>query len=151
MRIYEVATVERISAVDLAQKIVRIYNMPNPTVSDYRWLLAKSEDEYAKHIINRALGKNYVDTYRLDDVDFYELDRASTLAQALNILNTVEHQINLRAKSEIKQSTDEFLNSEEIKQLAKEKAYVDLQNAYADKVSKSEAHVSSLASLAVDI
>ena len=90
MRIYEVATVERISAVDLAQKIIRIYNMPNPTVANYRWLLAKSEDEYAKHIINKALGRNYVDTYRLDDVDFYELDRASTLAQALNILNTVE-------------------------------------------------------------
>ena len=51
MRIFEIAQVERMSGFDLARRIIEIYNSENATVAEYKWLVAKSKDDYAKHII----------------------------------------------------------------------------------------------------
>ena len=151
MRLFEIATVEKTRAIELARKIIEVYESENATVAEYNWLVRKSEDEYAKHILNKAIGRRSFNYLKVDEIDDYLLDDASTLCRAMNILREVEKMTHLKAETEIKQSTDEFLNSTELKQLAQQQAYIDLQNAYKDNVSDSAKRVSSLASLATDI
>lgn len=151
MRLFEIATVEKTSAIELARKIIEVYESENATVAEYNWLVRKSEDEYAKHILNKAIGRRSFNYLKVDEIDDYLLDDASTLCRAMNILREVEKMTHLKAETAIKQSTDEFLNSEELKQLAQQQAYIDLQNAYKDNVSDSAKRVSSLASLATEL
>ena len=43
------------------------------------------------------------------------------------------------------------MNSEEMAEIAKQQAFIDLQNSYTEEQTDSAKRVSSLASLAVDI
>lgn len=145
MRLFEIANVERMSAIDIARQIIDVYHSENPTVAEYNWLIRKSEDEYAKHLMGKAMGRYSFNYFDIDSIDGGMLDDASELAQALNILTEIEEEQKLRAETKIKQATDEFLNSEEIKLLAQQKAYADLQNTYAKHVADNNAVVSNLA------
>lgn len=151
MRLFEIATVERTSAISIARKIIYIYNCTNATVAEYNWLLKKSEDEYLKHMLSKALSKRNFNYMNLDLLDTYLLNDASELAEALNILHTVERNLHLKAEAEIKQTTDEFLNTAEIQQIAQQKALVDLQNSYAKEYADSNAVVSKLAQQATTL
>lgn len=151
MRLFEIATVERTSAISIARKIIYIYNCTNATVAEYKWLLKKSEDEYLKHMLSKALSKRNFNYMNLELLDTYLLNDASELAEALNILHTVERNLHLKAEAEIKQTTDEFLNTAEIQQIAQQKALVDLQNSYAKEYADSNAVVSKLAQQATTL
>lgn len=151
MRLFEIATVERTSAISIARKIIYIYNCTNATVAEYNWLLKKSEDEYLKHMLSKALSKRNFNYMNLELLDTYLLNDASELAEALNILHTVERNLHLKAEAEIKQTTDEFLNTAEIQQIAQQKALVDLQNSYAKEYADSNAVVSKLAQQATTL
>jgi len=151
MRLFEIAVVEKTSAIELARKIIDLYNCDNLSVAEYNWLVRKSEDEYAKHILNKAISRRSFNYMKVDEIDDYLLDDASTLCRAVNILREIEKMTHLKAETAIKQSTDEFLNSEELKQLAQQQAYVDLQNSYAEDYADSSKHVSKLAQRASKI
>ena len=113
MRLFEIAVVEKTSAIELARKIIDLYNCDNLSVAEYNWLVRKSEDEYAKHILNKAISRRSFNYLKVDEIDDYLLDDASTLCRAMNILREIEKMTHLKAETEIKQSTDEFLNSTE--------------------------------------
>ena len=151
MRIFEIAQVEQVSGFDLARRIIEIYNSENATVSEYKWLVAKSKDDYAKHILNKALSSRQVNYMRAYDIDDVILDEAGELAEALNILSEIEKEQQLRTTTKIKQATDEFINSEELRKLAQQQIYRDMQDEYAEETAKSSAIVSKLASRATRI
>ena len=115
---FEIAQVERMSGFDLARRIIEIYNSENATVSEYKWLVAKSKDDYAKHILNKTLSSRQVNYMRAYDIDDVILDEAGELAEALNILSEIEKEQQLRTTTKIKQATDDFINSEELRKLA---------------------------------
>ena len=151
MRIFEIAQVEQVSGFDLARRIIEIYNSENATVSEYKWLVAKSKDDYAKHILNKTLSSRQVNYMRAYDIDDVILDEAGELAEALNILSEIEKEQQLRTTTKIKQATDEFINSEELRKLAQQQIYRDMQDEYAEETAKSSAIVSKLASRATRI
>ena len=151
MRIFEIAQVEQVSGFDLARRIIEIYNSENATVAEYKWLVAKSKDDYAKHILNKALSSRQVNYMRAYDIDDVILDEAGELAEALNILSEIEKEQQLRTTTKIKQATDEFINSEELRKLAQQQIYRDIQDEYAEETAKNSAIVSKLASRATRI
>ena len=151
MRMFEIAQVERMSGFDLARRIIEIYNSENATVSEYKWLVAKSKDDYAKHILNKTLSSRQVNYMRAHDIDDVILDEAGELAEALNILSEIEREQQLRTTTKIKQATDEFINSEELRNLAQQQIYRDMQDEYAEETAKNSAIVSKLASRATRI
>ena len=151
MRIFEIAQVEQVSGFDLARRIIEIYNSENATVSEYKWLVAKSKDDYAKHILNKTLSSRQVNYMRAYDIDDVILDEAGELAEALNILSEIEKEQQLRTTTKIKQATDDFINSEELRKLAQQQIYRDMQDEYAEETAKSSAIVSKLASRATRI
>ena len=55
------------------------------------------------------------------------------------------------ARTQVLQATDEVMNSEEMAEVAKQQAFIDLQNSYTEEQTDGAKRVSSLASLAVDI
>ena len=55
------------------------------------------------------------------------------------------------ARTQVLQATDEVMNSEEMAEIAKQQAFIDLQNSYTEEQTDSAKRVSSLAALAVDI
>ena len=151
MRIFEIAQVEQVSGFDLARRIIEIYNSENATVAEYKWLVAKSKDDYAKHILNKTLSSRQVNYMRAHDIDDVILDEAGELAEALNILSEIEKEQQLRTTTKIKQATDDFINSEELRKLAQQQIYRDMQDEYAEETAKSSAIVSKLASRATRI
>ena len=46
MRLFEVATVEKQSALSMARKINNLVKCENLSVLEYKWLCQKAEDEY---------------------------------------------------------------------------------------------------------
>ena len=151
MRIFEIAQVERMSSFDLARRIIEIYNCENASVAEYNWLVAKSKDEYAKHIIGKALSSRQVNYMNVNDMNDALLDDAGELAQALNILSEIEKEHDLRTETKIKQATDEYLNSADLRKLAQQQVYRQLQDEYAEETLKSSKIVSKLASRATRI
>ena len=151
MRIFEIAQVERMSSFDLARRIIEIYNSENATVTEYNWLIAKSKDDYAKHIIGKALSSRQVNYMNVNDMNDALLDDAGELAQALNILSEIEHEHDLRTTTKLKQATDEYLNSADLRKLAQQQVYILLQDEYAEETLKSSKIVSKLASRATRI
>ena len=55
------------------------------------------------------------------------------------------------AHTRLLQATDEVMNSAEMAEIAKQQAFIDLQNSYTEEQTDSAKRVSSLAALAVDI
>jgi len=153
MRLFEVATVEKQSALSMARKINNLVKCENLSVLEYKWLCQKAEDEYLKHVI-RKQGEYFsssCNSYDLENVDTQILTDASDLATALTTLNQLEKALHLKAQTKIKQTTDSYLNSEELKAVALNQAYAELQTAYNDQIASTQQHVSTLANMATDI
>ena len=55
------------------------------------------------------------------------------------------------ARTQVLQATDEVMNSTEMAEIAKQQAFIDLQNSHTEEQTNSAKRVSSLAALAVDI
>ena len=75
------------------------------------------------------------------------------VARALKhtILKDIKQYMDDMARTQVLQATDEVMNSEEMAEIAKQQAFIDLQNSYTEEQTDSAKRVSSLASLAVDI
>ena len=55
------------------------------------------------------------------------------------------------ARTKINQATDEVIHSDEMAEIVKQQAYIDLQNSYAQAESDSAKRVGALAKSATDI
>ena len=86
-----------------------------------------------------------------NDVDSELLRSGGTCAEAHNFLKDIKHHMDDMARTQVLQATDEVMNSEEMAEIAKQQAFIDLQNSYTEEQSHSAEHVSSLADKAVDI
>lgn len=153
MRLFEVATVERESAISMARKINNLIKSENLSVAEYKWLCNKAEDVYLKDVIRRQ-GEYFAsscNSYDLEHVDDQILTDAHDLATALTSLNQLEKALHQKAETKIKQTTDSYLNSEELKAVALNQAYAELQTAYNDQIASTQQHVSTLANMATDI
>ena len=72
-------------------------------------------------------------------------------AEALNYLREIKRDLDDEAKTKILQATDEVMNSEEMAELAKQQAVIDLQNSYNEAQTDSADRVGALADMATDI
>jgi hypothetical protein len=87
----------------------------------------------------------------MDYGDGEMLTTASNLARALSILHNMKEKMDDDSKTRMAQATDEIIQSDEMRELVKQQAYIDLQNSYAQAESESAERVGALASLATDI
>jgi len=62
-----------------------------------------------------------------------------------------KNKLDASARTKIQQTTDEVVHSDEMRELAKQQAYIDLQNAYSQTDNESAERVGALADLATGI
>ena len=117
---------------------------------DYDWLLLKCEDEGVLNGLEKE-AKRYTNFGRMDYGDGAYLTSASEFATALNILHVTKNKLDASARTKIQQATDEVVHSDEMRELAKQQAYIDLQNAYSQTDNESAERVGALADLATGI
>ena len=79
------------------------------------------------------------------------LDTAGDLARAYMVLVDVKQKLDAESRTKIQQATDEVVHSDEMRELAKQQAFVDLQNSYAQADGESAQIVRALANLSTDI
>ena len=117
---------------------------------DWKWLQLKCEDEaLLKKLSSEA--SRFSNFNRMDYGDGEMLTTASNLARALSILHNMKEKMDDDSKTRMAQATDEIIQSDEMRELVKQQAYIDLQNSYAQAESESAERVGALANLATDI
>ena len=117
---------------------------------DLDWLALKSEDENLLNSLRRE-AKRYTNFNKLDFGDGNYLTTASDLAKALDVLVQAKRTLDDKARTKIQQATDEVIHSDEMAEIVKQQAYIDLQNSYAQAESDSAKRVGVLAKSATDI
>ena len=120
------------------------------TVEDYKWLQLKCEDEGLITALSSE-GNRYTNFNRLDYGEGGMLDTAGDLAKAYMVLVDVKQKLDAESRTKIQQATDEVVHSDEMRELAKQQAFVDLQNSYAQADGESAQIVRALANLSTDI
>ena len=113
---------------------------------DLDWLALKSEDENLLNSLRRE-AKRYTNFNKLDFGDGNYLTTASDLAKALDVLVQEKRTLDGKARTKINQATDEVIHSDEMAEIVKQQAYIDLQNSYAQAQSDSAKRVGVLADL----
>ena len=117
---------------------------------DLDWLVLKSEDENLLNSLRRE-AKRYMNSNKLGFGDGNYLTTASDLAKALDVLVQAKRTLDDKARTKINQATDEVIHSDEMAEIVKQQAYIDLQNSYAQAESDSAKRVGALAKSATDI
>ena len=117
---------------------------------DLDWLALKSEDENLLNSLRRE-AKRYTNSNKLGFCDGNYLTTASDLAKALDVLVQEKRTLDGKARTKINQATDEVIHSDEMAEIVKQQAYIDLQNSYAQAESDSAKRVGALAKSATDI
>ena len=117
---------------------------------DLDWLALKSEDENLLNSLRRE-AKRYTNYNKLGFGDGNYLTTASDLAKALDVLVQEKQTLDDAARTKINQATDEVIHSDEMAEIVKQQAYIDLQNSYAQAESDSAKRVGALAKSATDI
>ena len=117
---------------------------------DLDWLVLKCEDENLLNSLRRE-AKRYTNFNKLGFGDGNYLTTASDLAKALDVLVQEKRTLDDKARTKINQATDEVIHSDEMAEIVKQQAYIDLQNSYAQAESDSAKRVGALAKSATDI
>ncbi len=117
---------------------------------DWKWLLLSCEDEALMRKLSSEASR-YSNFNRMDYGDGEMLRTASEFAKALRILNQTKQKIDDDSKTRILQATDEIVQSDKMRELIKQQAYIDLQNAYTQAESEGAERVGALADMATDI
>lgn len=116
---------------------------------DLDWLVLKCEDENLLNSLRRE-AKRYTNFNKLGFGDGNYLTTASDLAKALDVLVQEKRTLDDKARTKINQATDEAIHSDEMAEIVKQQAYIDLQNSYAQAESDSAKRVGALAKSATD-
>ena len=156
MRLHEIYEgVQFISIMELAERIVGLKSKQKfrepMTNEEWRWLQLTCENQSVLRKLSRACS-SYI-SYNGDwsAIDSEMLRSGGTCAEALNYLKDIKKEMDEDAKTRVLQATDEVMNSAEMAEIAKQQAFIDLQNSYTEEQSDSAERVSSLADMAVDI
>ena len=156
MRLHEIYEgVGYISIMELADKIVDLKNKQQfndrMTDAEWKWLQLTCENQSVIRKLSRAIGTYITPTLSYNDIQDEFLRSGGTCAEALNYLKDIKRDMDDNAKTRVLQATDEVMNSAEMAEIAKQQAYIDLQNSYTEETNDSAERVSKLADLAVDI
>lgn len=156
MRLHEIYEgVGYIGILELAEKIVGIktkqqFREPISN-AEWKWLELTCENQSVIRKLSRAVGRYITPTMNYNDIQDEFLRSGGVCAEALNYLKDIKRDMDDNAKTRVLQATDEVMNSAEMAEIAKQQAYIDLQNSYTEDASDSAERVSKLADLAVDI
>ena len=144
-----------VSIMEVAEKIVGLKTKQKfgeqISEADWNWLMLTCENQSVLRKLQRAVGSYITPTLSYNDIQSEFLRSGGTCAEALNYLRDVKQSLDDNAKSRVLQATDEVMNSAEMAEIAKQQAYIDLQNSYTEQTNDSAERVSKLADLAVDI
>ena len=116
---------------------------------DYDWLLLKCEDEGLHQALRKQCSR-HTNHHSITYGEGEMLNTAHELASALEVLNKTKQNLDDEARTKFLQVTDEVIHSDEMRELAKQQAFVDLQNSYTKAESDSAKRVGALADSAVD-
>ena len=147
--------VQFVSIMSIAERIVRLkskatFKQPL-TNAEWQWLRLTCENQSVMRKLSRAYSSYIHYNGNWNDVDSELLRSGGTCAEAHNFLKDIKQYMDDMARTQVLQATDEVMNSEEMAEIAKQQAFIDLQNSYTEEQTDSAKRVSSLASLAVDI
>ena len=117
---------------------------------DYDWLLLKCEDEGLLQALRKQCSR-HTNHHSITYGEGEMLNTAHELASALEVLNKTKQNLDDKARTKINQATDEVIHSDEMAEIVKQQAYIDLQNSYAQAESDSAKRVGALAKSATDI
>ena len=156
MRLHEIYEgVGYISIMELADKIVDLKSKQQfndrMTDAEWKWLQLTCENQSVIRKLSRAIGTYITPTLSYNDIQDEFLRSGGTCAEALNYLKDIKRDMDDNAKTKVLQATDEVMNSAEMAEIAKQQAYIDLQNSYTEETNDSAERVSKLADMAVDI
>ena len=156
MRLHEIYEgVQFISIMELAERIVGLKSKQKfrepMTNEEWRWLQLTCENQSVLRKLSRACSSYLSYNGAWSAVDSEMLRSGGTCAEALNYLKDIKKEMDEDAKTRVLQATDEVMNSAEMAEIAKQQAFIDLQNSYTEEQSDSAERVSSLADMAVDI
>ena len=156
MRLHEVYEgVQFVSIMSIAERIAGLkskamFKQPL-TAAEWSWLKLTSENQTVLRRLCRACDKYISFNGDWNAIDSEMLRSGGTCAQAFNFLKEIKKQMDEDAYTRLLQATDEVMNSTEMAEIAKQQAFIDLQNSYSEQQSDSAEHVGSLAASAVDI
>ena len=156
MKLHEIYEgVQFISIMELAERIVSLKSKRKfrelITDEEWRWLQLTCEDQSVLRKLSAASSKYTSFNRNWKSVDSEMLRSGGTCAEAFSYLTDIKKEMDEHAKTRVLQATDEVMNSEEMAQIAKQQALLDLQNSANNEQSDSAELVSSLADKAVDI
>lgn len=156
MRIYEIYEgVSYVSIMEIAERIVaykaKIQFREAISNAEWQWIRLTCENQSVIRKLSRACSRYISYNGNWNSVDDELLRSGSVCAEALNFLKEVKKDMDDMARTRVLQATDEVMNSEEMAEIAKQQAFIDLQNSYTEEQSDSAERVSKLADLAVDI
>ena len=138
------------SVRNIAVKILKIHKQikweGKCKQEDYDWLQLKCEDEGLLQTLSRAISK-HTNHNSITYGDGAMLDTAHQLASAILILKKTKRTLDDAARTKIQQATDEVIHSDEMAEIVKQQAYIDLQNSYVQAESESAKRVGVLANL----
>jgi len=156
MRLHEIYEgIQFTNVMDVAERIVELmrsrkFGKPM-SATDWQWLKLTCENQSVLRKLNRACSRYISYSKGWNDIDSEFLRSGSLCAEAVNYLREIKQDLDDEAKTAVLQATDEVMNSEEMAELAKQQAYVDLQNSYEEAQTDSAKRVGALADMAVDI
>ena len=156
MKLHEIYEgVSYVSVMEIAEKVVGLKTKQKfrEPISDaeWKWLQLTCENQSVIRKLSRAVGRYITPTLSYNDIQDEFLRSGSVCAEALNYLRDIKRDMDDNAKTRVLQATDEVMNSAEMAEIAKQQAYIDLQNSYTEETNDSAERVSKLADLAVDI
>lgn len=141
--------------MDIAERIVELmrsrkFGKPI-SAADWQWLKLTCENQSVIRKLNRTSSRYVSHNKGWNEIDSEFLRSGSLCAEAINYLREIKQDLDDEAKTAVLQATDEVMNSEEMAELTKQQAYVDLQNSYEDAQTDSAKRVGALADIATDI
>ena len=156
MRLHEVYEgVQFVSVMSIAERIVGLKSKATSkqrlTTAEWNWLKLTCENQTVLRRLSRACDKYISFNGDWNAIDSEMLRSGGTCAEAFNFLKEIKRQMDEDAHTRLLQATDEVMNSAEMAEIAKQQAFIDLQNSYTEEQTDSAKRVSSLAALAVDI
>ena len=156
MKLHEIYEgIQFTNIMSIAQRIVDLKNRQKfrekMTDAEYKWLMLTCENQSVIRKLTRAVGSYIAPTISYNEIQDEFLSSGGLCAEALNYLREIKRDLDDEAKTKILQATDEVMNSEEMAELAKQQAVIDLQNSYNEAQTDSADRVGALADMATDI
>ena len=153
MRLYEIYEgVSYVSIMEIAERIVaykeKIQFREAISNAEWGWIRLTCENQSVIRKLSRACSRYISYNGNWNSVDDELLRSGSVCAEALNFLKEVKKDMDDMARTRVLPATDEVMSNEE---MAKQQAFIDLQNSYTEEQSDSAERVSKLSDLAVDI